>query len=89
LKKIRVKYRKLGKEKADGLAHIYSRTIEIDERLKGKRALGALFHECMHHANPTAAEEEVQRIEKEIVPIIWREFQKHPERYLKTIKRAK
>lgn len=81
MKKIKVKYRKLGKEKADGLAHIDSRTIEIDERLKGKRALGALLHECIHHSCPTAAEEEVSRIENEIAPILWREMKKHPERY--------
>jgi hypothetical protein len=33
---MKVVRRKLGKEKADGLAHIDDNTIEIDERLKGR-----------------------------------------------------
>lgn len=79
-KKIKVVYRKLGREQADGQTYCNG-VVEIDERLKGRRAFLALFHELFHHANPNTAEEEVLRQEKEIAPILWREMQKHPEKY--------
>ena len=85
-KKIRVRYRKLGKEQADGIAHLNKKGIEIDERLTGQRAIGALVHELLHTANPTHTEEEILRVEKEIIPTMWAEIKKHPEKYLKGIK---
>lgn len=45
--KIKVKYKKLGKQKAWGLANSDG-TIYIDPRLKGKKALEILIHECLH-----------------------------------------
>ncbi len=45
--KIKVKYKKLGKEKAWGLADS-SGTVYIDPRLKAKKHLEILIHECIH-----------------------------------------
>ncbi len=45
--KIRIKYRKLGKENAYGVAHSDG-LIEIDERLKGKKHLEIIVHETLH-----------------------------------------
>lgn len=45
--KIKVKYKKLGKQKAWGLADSDG-TVYIDPRLKGKKALEILIHESMH-----------------------------------------
>lgn len=73
MSKIRVQYRKLGKEQADGIAHLDRKLIEIDERLKGKRLFSCLLHECIHHVQPTLTEEEVLRVEKEITAIMWQE----------------
>lgn len=95
-KKIRVKYRMLGKEQADGRAtskvidavvfDAKDGMIELDERLKGKKLFSALLHEALHHSLPTTHEDEILRIEKEITPIMWPEIKKHPDKYLKGIK---
>lgn len=91
MKKIKVIYRKLGKERADGQAlskileptptAIKNRKIELDERLRSRRLFAALFHETLHHALPSTHENEIERIENEMIPTIWNEMKKHPERY--------
>jgi hypothetical protein len=50
---MKVIHRKLGKEKAYGLAHIDSNTIEIDSRLKPKHRLEITIHEALHILYPT------------------------------------
>jgi len=57
-KYIKVKYAKLGKQKAWGIAHGRD-YIEIDERLKGRKHLEILIHECLHILLPQLDEEEV------------------------------
>jgi hypothetical protein len=56
---IKVIYKKLGREKAYG-QQIFD-VVEIDERLKGKKHLEILIHECTHFLFPEATEEEVTR----------------------------
>ena len=50
-RRIRVKYSKLGRANAWGLAHTDSYVVELDERLKGKKHLEILLHEVVHALN--------------------------------------
>jgi len=70
--KIRIKYRKLGKEKVWGVAHSDG-LIEIEERLKGKKALEIIIHECMHLLFPEAEEEEIVKKSVTLTKILWKE----------------
>lgn len=56
MKKIKVVHRKLGREKAWGIADDY---IELDERLRGKKHLEILLHESLHILFPNMAESAV------------------------------
>ena len=56
-KKVKVLYRKLGRDKAWGQAHIDC--IELDPRLKGKKHLEVLNHELLHSLFPELEENEV------------------------------
>lgn len=58
MKRIKVKYSKLGKQKVWGFAHSDG-LIEIDEKLKGKKHLEILVHECLHILYPNDSEEEI------------------------------
>ena len=86
MKKIKVRYRKLGREQAEGQAVSKSFArhdglIELDERLNQLPLFSALIHETLHHALPTTHENEILRLEKEIAPIMWKAIKKHPEKY--------
>jgi hypothetical protein len=69
---IKVKYKKLGKEKVWGLADSQG-VIYLDSRLKGKKHLEILIHETMHLLYPDDSEDEI--VEKSIVltNIIWKQ----------------
>lgn len=60
--KIKLVYRKLGRERAYGQADDF---IELDPRLKGKKHLEILNHEAFHVLFPHLTEEEV--IKKSII----------------------
>jgi hypothetical protein len=70
--KIKVKYKKLGKEKAWGLADS-SGTVYIDSRLKGKKALEILIHECIHILWKDEEEEEVINKSISLCNAIWQQ----------------
>ena len=70
-KKIKIKYTKLGREQSWGFAHYDNNTIELDERLKGKKHLEILLHEATHLLLPTATEKEVERISINLTTILW------------------
>jgi hypothetical protein len=70
-RKIKVVYRKLGKEKVWGFCH--DEFIEIDERLKGKKKFEVLLHECLHYVNPKDTEEEIVRKSVLITNTMWAE----------------
>jgi hypothetical protein len=70
--KIRIKYRKLGKENAYGVAHSDG-LIEIDERLKGKKHLEIIVHETLHLLWPEASEEEIEKKAITLTKILWKE----------------
>jgi len=58
MKRIKVKYSKLGKQKVWGFAHSDG-LVEIDEKLKGKKHLEILLHECLHLLYPNDSEDEI------------------------------
>ena len=69
---IKVKYKKLGKEKVWGLADSQG-IIYLDSRLKGKKHLEILIHETLHLLYPDDSEDEI--VEKSIIltNIIWKQ----------------
>jgi hypothetical protein len=71
LRKIKVVYRKLLREKAWGQCH--DDCIEIDPRLRGRKFLEVLLHECLHWVNPADSEEEIIRKSVLITNTLWAE----------------
>lgn len=71
-KRIKVKYRKLGKHKAWGLANSEG-FIEIDASLKGKKHLEILLHECCHLLWPEENEDEIVRKSVILTNTLWHE----------------
>lgn len=69
--KIQIRHRKLGREKADGLAWKEDRVIEIDERIKGKNHLETVIHEVQHVQNPKWPEIMVQGKSQELAEVLW------------------
>lgn len=70
-KPIKVIYRKLGREKALGLAWKDYRIIEIDDRLDGKEHLDTVIHEVFHVQNPKWPEIQVDSRATELTEILW------------------
>lgn len=72
-KHIKVVYRKLGKDKVWGWANSHNNSIEIDERLKGKKHFEIMTHEAFHLLFPNNTEEQV--IEKSIIftNMVWKQ----------------
>ena len=70
---MKVKYRKLGREKAIGQAHQSRKLIEIDSRLKGKKLLTTIIHEIMHLQNDDWSESKVEKHSTEMGNILWKE----------------
>lgn len=69
--KISITYKKLGREKAYGLADDFE--VVIDSRLKGKKHLEILIHECLHYLYPKASEEEVIEKSIKLTKTLWHE----------------
>lgn len=68
---IKVIYRKLGKERAIGLAYCEDRIIHIDSRLKGQHKLEILCHELLHCMQPKWAEDKVIGNARELSKHLW------------------
>ena len=71
-KRIQVSERKLGRERAMGLAWLDDNLIEIDPRYGGREWLYVLLHELLHHAFPDMPEEEVVRASRLQCDHLWR-----------------
>lgn len=69
--KTKVVHRKLGKEKADGLAYKEYHEIHIDERLKGKSYILTVIHELLHVHLPDLTEEEIVELSKNLCNDLW------------------
>lgn len=70
--RIKIVYRKLGREKAHGMASSDG-IIEIDERLRSKKHLEVLIHEVLHILNPKDSEEAIIRKSVTLTKILWNE----------------
>ena len=71
MKPIEIRYRKLGKEKAHGLAWCEDGLIEIDTRVKGYNLLYTLIHEIIHVQCPTWSEIRVEGHSKQMTELLW------------------
>ena len=67
--RIKIIYKKLGRERAYGLADHES--VHIDPRLKGKKHLEILIHECLHYLYPDKTEEEVVADSIKLTKTLW------------------
>ena len=71
-KPISVKFSKLGKHRADGLAYIENRKILIDMRLTGVELLETILHEIAHVQQPDLSEDAIVEYSKETAEILWK-----------------
>lgn len=78
-RKIKVVYKKLGKEKVWGLAELGGDSIEMDPRLKGKKHLEILIHEALHILHPKLSEEIIMNNSICLTNLIWGERYKRVE----------
>ena len=69
--RIKVIYKKLGREQAHGIAESDG-IIYIDPRLRGRKEMEILIHETYHLLEPEASEEQV--IEKSVIltKLLWK-----------------
>jgi hypothetical protein len=70
--RIKIVYRKLGKEQAYGIASSDG-VIEIDSRLKSKKHLEVLIHELLHILNPKDSEDTIIKKSVTLTKILWKE----------------
>ena len=70
--KIKIIYKKLGKEKAHGISFSDGEVI-LDPRLKGKKHLEILIHEVMHILNPKDSEQAIIKKSVTLCKILWTE----------------
>lgn len=70
---IKVKYSKLGRNKAWGFAHSEDNSIEIDVRAKGKKHFEILIHEALHLLFPELKESDVVKKSKSLTNVLWKE----------------
>ncbi len=70
--RIKIIYRKLGKEQAYGISSSDG-VIEIDERLRGKKAMEILIHELLHLTNPKDDEKTIIRKSVTLTKVLWNE----------------
>jgi hypothetical protein len=70
-KKIKVKERKLGREKAAGLSWENDAVIELDPRQDEKERLDTLLHETLHVLFPKLSEMAVRGLAPRITAVLW------------------
>lgn len=67
----KVEHRKLGKERAWGLAHLDENKISIDPKLTGYRYLLILIHEHLHLCYPDWSETKVHKQASKTARFLW------------------
>ena len=70
--KIRVILRRLGKEKAWGLAFASDNIIHLDKRVRPKMLMVNALHECQHCINSRFSETKVERDAQTMTDVLWR-----------------
>jgi hypothetical protein len=70
--KIKIIYRKLGREQAHGIAESDG-VVYIDSRLKGRKKMEILIHELLHLQNPLDDEETIINKSVTLCKILWKE----------------
>ena len=70
-KKIKINFKKLGREKAFGQAVSSENLIEIDPRQKQKTLLNTLIHELLHIIEPDWSENKVRKTASVLARYIW------------------
>lgn len=70
--KIKIIYKKLGREKAYGMADSDG-VVYIDTRYKGKKHLELLIHECLHLLNSEDDEEAIIEKSVTLCKILWKQ----------------
>lgn len=70
--KIKVVHKKLGREKAYGMADSDG-VVYIDPRLKGKKHMEIVLHECLHLLYPDDSEEAIVDKSVTLCKILWKE----------------
>lgn len=69
-KPIKIRIKKLGREKAHGIAYTKDRVIYIDPRLTGAELFETIIHEIMHCQQPDLSEEAVLEYSKEMTELL-------------------
>jgi hypothetical protein len=69
--KIKIEHKKLGREKAYGMADSDG-TIYLDPRLKGKKHLEILVHETLHILYPMDTEEAIISKSVTLCKLLWK-----------------
>ena len=67
----KIVHRKLGKERAYGIAYTEENTMEIETRLKGYRYLLYLLHEHFHLKHPDWSETKVRKESSKTARFLW------------------
>lgn len=70
-KKVKVVHRKLGRERADGLAFKDDFIIHIDSRLTGKNYVLTAIHELLHIYLPDLVEDKIIDISENLCDSLW------------------
>lgn len=70
--RIRIKYKDLARQKVWGYADSAG-YIELERKLKGKKHLEILIHECLHLLLPNAEEEEIVEKSVTLCNTLWHE----------------
>ena len=70
-KRIKIVYKKLGREKIYGHADDYPLTI--DSRIKGLKKIEIIIHECLHYLQPELSEGDVVIVSVRLARTLWYE----------------
>jgi hypothetical protein len=71
--KIKLVERKLGREKALGMAHQKENIIEICTNQSSKERLDTVIHETLHLLNPNMSEKLVNSYANRIAKVLWKD----------------
>lgn len=71
MSKTKVVIRKLGKERAWGMAHLGDNKIEIDHKISGYRFLLYMLHEHFHLKHPDWSETKVIEESRKTAIFLW------------------